>query len=81
VKSYDLRPLLISIRIGGGDEGDGLKTPTEQLVVRLRTRIHPELGSGRPEEVLAALSDELGVALEAAETARERLVLADELEA
>lgn len=80
VKSYDLRPLLISIRIGGGDEGDRV-APAERLVLRLRTRIHPELGSGRPEEVLAALSDELGVALEAAETTRERLVLADELEA
>ena len=81
VKSYDLRPLLISIRIGGGDEGDSVKGPARQLLVRLRTRIHPELGSGRPEEVLAALSDELGVALQAAETVRERLVLADELEA
>jgi hypothetical protein len=81
VKSYDLRPLLISIRIGGGDDGDSVKGPAQQLLVRLRTRIHPELGSGRPEEVLAALSDELGVALQAAETVRERLVLADELEA
>ena len=81
VKSYDLRPLLISIRIGAGDEGDsGIEGPAEQLVVRLRTRIHPEMGSGRPEEVLAALSDELGAALQAAETVRERLVLADELE-
>ena len=80
VKSYDLRPLLISIRIGGGDESDSVKPSAEELVVRLRTRIHPELGSGRPEEVLAALSDELGVVLEAAETVRERLVLADELE-
>jgi hypothetical protein len=80
VKSYDLRPLLISIRIDGREEGDRVKKPAEQLVVRLRTRIHPELGSGRPEEVLAALSDELGVALQAAETVRERLVLADELE-
>jgi hypothetical protein len=30
--------------------------------------------------VLAALADELGVPLQAAETVRERLVLADELE-
>ena len=83
VKSYDLRPLLISIRIGGGgdSDSDSVKEPAQQLLVRLRTRIHPELGSGRPEEVLAALSDELGVALQAAETVRERLVLADELEA
>ncbi len=81
VKSYDLRPLLISIRIGGGGDGDSVKGLAQQVLVRLRTRIDPELGSGRPEEVLAALSDELGVALQAAETVRERLVLADELEA
>jgi len=81
VKSYDLRPLLISIRIGGGGEGDNVKGPAQRVLARLRTRIHPELGSGRPEEVLAALSDELGIVLEATETVRERLVLADELEA
>ena len=81
MKSYDLRPLLISIRIGGATAGDGIGAPGEAVVVRLRTRIHPELGSGRPEEVLAALSDDLGVALQAAETIRERLVLSDELEA
>ena len=80
VKSYDLRPLLISIRIGGGDAGNNTEGRAEPLVVRLRTRIHPELGSGRPEEVLAALADEVGVALQPAETVRERLVLADELE-
>ena len=79
MKSYDLRPLLISIRIGGG-AGDNTEGRAEPLIVRLRTRIHPELGSGRPEEVLAALADEVGVALEPAETVRERLVLADELE-
>jgi hypothetical protein len=80
VKSYDLRPLLISLRVDrGGGEGHVDGRP-DHLVVRLRTRIHPELGSGRPEEVLAALADELGAPVEAAETARERLVLADDLE-
>jgi hypothetical protein len=71
VKVYDLRPQVISMRIDGG-RGNG-------VVVRLRTRIHPELGSGRPEEVLAALADELSVPLVALETVRERLVLAEEL--
>ena len=80
VKSYDLRPLLISIRIGGAAAGDNIEGQPERVVVRLRTRIHPELGSGRPEEVLAALADELGVPLQAAETVRERLLLTDELE-
>jgi len=76
VKSYDLRALLISIEIAdaageaGGDEG---------TTVRLRSRIHPELGSGRPDEVIAALADELGEPLEPVETIRERLVLGDEM--
>lgn len=80
VKPYDLRPLLIWIRIGGGDTGDVIDGRAKDVVVRVRTRIHPELGSGRPEEVLAALADELGVPLQPAATVRERLVLADELE-
>jgi hypothetical protein len=81
VKSYDLRPLLISVRIGDSETADSIDGRGNQpVVVRLRTRIHPELGSGRPEEVLAALADEMGVPLRPAETVRERLVLADELE-
>ena len=62
VKSYDLRPLIISITTAeeSAPDGDG-----GGVIVRVRTRIHPELGSGRPEEVVAALADELGVPLEA----------------
>jgi radical SAM-linked protein len=76
LKTYDLRPLVISIHAAveaGQARGE------RRVVVRIRTRIHPELGSGRPEEVIAALSDELGTALEPVETIRERLVLADDL--
>ena len=51
----------------------------ERVVVRLRTRIHPELGSGRPDEVIAALADDLGLPLEPLETIREGLVLGDDL--
>ena len=68
VKTYDLRPLLISIETA---------VEEKQVVVRARTRIHPELGSGRPEEVIAALADELGMALEPIEIVRERLLLLD----
>ncbi len=83
MKTYDLRPLLISVGIAaapeprpvgaGSDAGAG-----DRVVVRVRTRIHPELGSGRPEEVIAALAEEAGTRLEAVETIRERLVLADD---
>lgn len=68
--SYDLRPLLINLAVADG----GLPT-----VLRVRTRIHPELGSGRPEEVVAALGDRLGHPLDVLAIARERLILADEL--
>ena len=74
VKTYDLRALLVSIETGT-DSG----AQRAAAFVRARTRIHPELGSGRPEEVLGALARELGGSLEAAETVRERLVLVDDL--
>jgi hypothetical protein len=79
VKSYDLRPLLISIATAVESRESG-EARDERVVVRVRTRIHPELGSGRPEEVVAALADALGAPLEASEMIRERLVLSDDLE-
>ena len=45
-KAYDLRPLLDEV----GVDGERRRRPS----VRIRTRFHPELGSGRPEEVVAA---------------------------
>jgi radical SAM-linked protein len=67
--TYDLRPLLIDVTIEIGPPP----------IVRTRTRFHPELGTGRPEEVIAALGDRLGVVLEAASVVRERLLLAEDL--
>lgn len=66
---YDLRPLLIGLTVEPG-------TP---VVVRARTRFHPELGTGRPEEVLAALGDRMGTPLEARSITRERLLLIEDL--
>ena len=67
---YDLRPLLMDVKV---------LIVGPPLVVRIRTRFHPELGTGRPEEVVLALADELGVAVTVEAIVRERLVLADEL--
>ena len=67
---YDLRPLLADVSVA--DAGP-------PCVVRIRTRFHPELGTGRPEEVVLALSDQLGAPLEIDRIVRERLVLADEV--
>jgi hypothetical protein len=76
MKTYDLRPLLVSIETDS-DEGRG---GDEELMVRMRTRIHPELGSGRPEEVIAALAVALGSPLQPVATVRERLVLLEDLD-
>jgi hypothetical protein len=68
---YDLRPLLVDV---------GVAAAGPPVVLRARTRFRPELGSGRPEEVVAALATSVGVALEIASIERERLVVADDLE-
>ncbi len=70
-KTYDLRPLLLAIDVEPSSSGGR---------VRVRTRLHPELGSGRPDEVIAALGEELGVTLTPIAIARERLVLIEDLE-
>lgn len=67
--SYDLRPLLTSIAIDSGSP----------VVVRIRTRFDPELGTGRPDEVVAALGDRIGSRLEIASIVRERLLLAEDV--
>jgi hypothetical protein len=69
VVAYDLRPLLIDIAVAAGT------APT----IRIRTRFHPELGTGRPEEVLAALGETAAVTLEPRSIVRERLILAEDL--
>jgi radical SAM-linked protein len=66
---YDLRPLLIDVTVERGP-------PTRMLT---RTRFHPELGTGRPEEVVAALAERAGMALEIASVVRDRLILVEDL--
>jgi hypothetical protein len=67
--AYDLRPLLAQI---------GVLDPGPPVVLRVRTRIHPELGTGRPEEVLAAIAEGLGYPLAPTSIVRERLILMGE---
>ena len=66
--AYDLRRLLVDLTVDG-ERG----TP-----IRVRTRIHPELGTGRPEEVLAVLGERVGSPLDVRRVVRERLVLSDD---
>jgi radical SAM-linked protein len=69
--AYDLRPLLIDVRVAS----DG-----PPAVLAARTRFHPELGTGRPEEVVAALADAAGVPLTSMSIVRERVLLAQDLD-
>jgi radical SAM-linked protein len=68
--AYDLRPLVADVAVA--DVGP-------PAVIRVRTRFHPALGTGRPEEVVASVGDQLGRSLTATEIVRERVVLADEM--
>ena len=77
-KRYDLRPLLADIAI----EPVAVPPVTDgSIILRLRTRIHPELGAGRPEEVIAALAESADVEIAIGAITRMRLVLGDELPA
>ncbi len=66
---YDLRPLLSDISVV--DEGP-------PVILRARTNFDPVLGTGRPEEVVAALGDAAGAPLIVTSLVRERLILAEE---
>jgi len=66
---YDLRTLLADV--GVVDSGP-------PVVLRVRTRFDPVLGTGRPEEVVAALGDALGSPLVVEVLVRERVILGDE---
>jgi radical SAM-linked protein len=71
IVTYDLRPLLVGVH---------LARPGPPLTISVRTRIHPELGTGRPEEVVGALGDALGIPLEITDIVRERLILAEDID-
>ena len=71
VVTYDLRPLLVDIATDAATAA----VPT----IRIRTRFHAELGTGRPEEVVAALGEAAGIVLEPTSIVRERLILAEDL--
>lgn len=66
--TYDLRRLLLDVQVNVG----------VGIAIRTRTRIHPEFGTGRPEEVVAALGERLGKPLDVRAVVRERLILADD---
>jgi radical SAM-linked protein len=64
---YDLRPLVDHIAV----------EPGPPVRLRIRTRFHPERGTGRPQDVLAAVADLAGAPAEPVAIVRERLILDD----
>lgn len=69
--TYDLRPLLVRLEV---------VEPGPPAVILARTRIHQTLGSGRPDEVVAALAERVDGTLTAATVVRERLLFASEVD-
>ena len=68
--TYDLRPLVIDVRV--------VEQGAPPILIA-RTRFHPELGNGRPEAVVAALGERLGAPLAIESIVRERLLLVEDL--
>jgi radical SAM-linked protein len=68
---YDLRPLLADV---------GVVSDGPPVLLRVRTRFDPVLGTGRPEEVVAALGDVVGSPLVVASLVREGVILGDEVD-
>ena len=52
VRRYDLRPLVLELRVEPAQEGDGRESNTTRLVMRLRCE---SAGVGRPDQVVKAL--------------------------
>ena len=77
-KRYDLRPLLADLAIAPA-AGAAEAAQPGGVLVRIRTRLDPELGSGRPEEAVAALAEAADCRLAIEAITRERLLLADDL--
>ncbi len=69
--TYDLRPLLLTVAVAA---------PGPPPVLDIRVRIHPSLGSGRPEEVVAALAAAAARPIAPASMVRIRLLLADDVD-
>jgi hypothetical protein len=68
---YDLRPLLDAV---------GVQLAGDETELAIRTRFDPARGVGRPEEVIAALSDEIRQTLGIGSIVRSRLILATDVQ-
>jgi hypothetical protein len=76
--SYDLRPFIDAIDVDEPGPAAAGETRAEVpgITIRMTLRHDPERGVGRPDELLAALSERAGIAFAVRSLVRERLVLA-----
>ncbi len=76
VVAYDLRPLIVTLDVvtwdatGGAGSGAG--------TVRVTLRHSQDEGTGRPDEIVAAISEAIPAELAVVQAVRERLILADD---
>jgi len=78
VVEYDLRPLLMGLAVADGKDR-AMGSGGSDALVRLRLVVAQDAASGRPDEVVLALGDELDRPLMVKETVRERLLTVDDL--
>ena len=72
--AYDLRPFVEAIEVEATDATDATDAV---IMVRMTLRHDPERGVGRPDELIAALAEQAGVAFSVRSLVRERLLLAN----
>ncbi|HEU4673033.1 MAG TPA: DUF2344 domain-containing protein [Candidatus Limnocylindrales bacterium] len=72
--SFDLRPLVGDLAVAPREITDAGRA----MSIRFVARVDPALGVGRPDDLLAALSDLVGLPLVATRMVRTRVHLADE---
>jgi radical SAM-linked protein len=71
--AYDLRPLVLAVDVLDWDDADGGHGTIRIVLIHSQ-----EVGTGRPEEVVADLAERAGADLVTTRMVRERLTLADE---
>ena len=76
VVAYDLRPLIVTLEVAAWDERGG--TGSGGGTVRVTLRHSQDEGTGRPDEIVAAISEAIPAELAIVRSVRERLILADD---
>lgn len=73
VVGYDLRPFMLDLGVEDDPAGE-----SRRAVLTMRLRVDPQLGAGRPDEVVAAVADAAGTGLVIIGGVRVGLRFADE---